>query len=419
MAPVFSRPLPKAALEALRLAKMYEEQYGPPICFEPKRWQKLGKADNEETDEKESRKFIAVKLKFDPEKGSDDTTNTYTERLYKFEHGFSEDWVNYRKDCDNIFVKQGVEDDYEKQHRMYQATLMGQAREYYNKAFNKVNVENNKYPPDERYSFGKLLELTLNSVAKFYFKDFRKARRRQVDYMENHLVLIGQDPQLFFARVIEMNDAIDYFPYDENKEKEGKLSDAVLISRVLSKAIKPNHWERFMMRDGKEAFEYDSINELEDKFVRYYEADKVADKDTPAMAKKESQLKKKSNSGKNPDQKPNKKKNKGKPKREPCAICGLLNHRAENCWDNPKNKKNDRSQKGKTSRKETTNMMSKKDVERMFNKCFASMANKERKNKRQIVDDSEEEVDNFCIRTNDDDSTMTGDSTSTVDSNNE
>jgi len=193
----------------------YEKIWPPAIPYTPlpKKGKKpVKKANNNsaesDSDDKEV-KYRSFEVKFDP---SDKKSDGYTQKVAVFEDGHPEEWVKWRKEVKELFKVLGYGSKPAMQHKVYQSLLAGKALEYYNDYYSHNNLANLILPEARHVGEDIILQHMLNDVAKKIFPNWEITLWAQKAYMQKCLFMGNQNPEVFKDWLLEMNDALEYFP---------------------------------------------------------------------------------------------------------------------------------------------------------------------------------------------------------------
>jgi hypothetical protein len=367
--------------------KQQEKMWPPPIAFHPKSEKTKGKTTKSEHDSDDDtdtkKKYLKVNILFDPDEPEGDS---YEEKVFKFEDGDPEDFVRHRQQLDELFKKLLIEDNPDQQHRHYQASFFGKAKEEYTRAYNEHNTANEARPNNERLDDDVVLANIVNDVARKFFDNWQSSVRQQKNYLRTCLYIGNQNPKKFIERIKKINEYLPYFPYHNGGEPYAKMAEDELLD-ILDSAKKID-WHLTMMSQGKRPDTFRDIGQAEEYYMQLHNADLLLKKLKPASGSSTQKGKKNSDKQKS-------KKRKGRD--GPCEHCGKHHPGAgDKCWSLSKNKRmrpngykpqgrgNDYDQK-RFSAKETANMLT---------KVYASMQKKKnKKSKKRKVTYEDDEVD--------------------------
>ena len=112
-----------------------------PIHFHCKTKGKKAKEDKEE----QKNKYCTFDLYFDPE---DENSDKYTQKIWIFEEGSAEDWIELRMELEDLFTAGNYETTDQK-IGIYRCIFDGKTKDLWHYYYNKRTVENNDAPLSE------------------------------------------------------------------------------------------------------------------------------------------------------------------------------------------------------------------------------------------------------------------------------
>ncbi len=331
MAPIQSKPTsPTTSGRHEQIIKATFRAFPPSIPFEPALSRPSGSLTSAK-DEKDP-KCRAFNVPLDRNNKQDgDSFKAY---IWCFEDGTPEDWCRINEEVEDLVKAMGVDQDTDAQHNIWRSLLLGKAKDRFTALYNKVAVENRAMVTTEQQAASKLLQLTLNGVARKIFKDWEYAIRNQKRYMVHGLAMGHKDPEAFIDRVQKMNRFIKYFPSPDPSTKPSGLDERDMMDLIIMAA--PAEWHISMLSQGKRTDRFTSIEEVTEYLVQLHRADKL---------RKTLGLEKKSRPAPNSDGPPNKrhKKERTFPKsskeKAVCPHCKKYGtHKPEEFTQNPANR---------------------------------------------------------------------------------
>ena len=312
MPPVFSKLMDhKSIIEGIR---EQETAWSPPVPFKSKAtFGKYNKSDgNDSADEDDTAGYITLEIKHDPD---DKKSQKYKMKLYKFEKGNSEDWVLYRKQMDDLFVRLQIENESAKQYQHYVATLVGKAKDVFHEAFNTRTKRNDDLPcgDQRKRTATELLAYALNDTAKPFFENWKSSVRAEKNYLRTCLYIGNQNPKNVIERVKNINEGLKYYPIPDNKYPPKIMPEDDIIDCIDN--AKKLEWHIIMMAQGRRPDSFETLAEAQEYYEQLYRADQMK----KALEKPSKNTGNQSKKRKNARDETSEKKMK-------CKICGRTNH---------------------------------------------------------------------------------------------